>query len=216
MTPHVLLTTALAVTMATSASGATLLANGDFEAGNTGFTSGLTFVPGVNTGAAQYSVGTNPQAFNGLFVSLGDNTSGSGNMMIVNGSTTAGDLVWSETVSVAANSSYTFGGWIADVFSGQSALSLAINGTVLGQITAPSTAGVWDAFSFSWSSGTATSATLELLQQTTGFGGNDYALDDLSFSRDPTTPIPLPAAGWLLIGGLAGLAWLRRRQRGTT
>src|SRR6056297_34756 len=214
MTPNVLLATALTLTMATSASGATLLANGDFEAGNTGFTSGLTFVSGVNTGAAQYTVGTNPQAFNGLFVALGDNTSGSGNMRSVNGSTTAGDVVWSETVSVTANNSYTFGGWIADVFSGQSAVSFAINGTALGQITAPSTAGVWDAFSFSWSSGTATSATLELLQQTTAFGGNDYALDDLSFSRDQALPpVPLPAAGWLLIAGLAGLAGLGRRRR---
>ena len=214
MTPNVLLTTALALTMATSASGATLLANGDFEAGNTGFTSDLTFAPGGSTGAAQYTIGTDPNAWFGLFASFGDNTSGSGNMMIVNGSTTAGNVVWSETVSVDANSGYTFDGWIADIFSGQSAVSLAINGTVLGQITAPSTAGVWDAFGFNWSSGTATSATLELLQQTTAFGGNDYALDDLSFSRDQALPpVPLPAAGWLLIAGLAGLAGLGRRRR---
>lgn len=32
---------------------------------------------------------------------------------------------------------------------------------------------------------------------------------------DPAAPIPLPASGFLLIGGLAGLAALRRRRRGT-
>ncbi|WP_372922593.1 VPLPA-CTERM sorting domain-containing protein, partial [Roseovarius sp.] len=29
----------------------------------------------------------------------------------------------------------------------------------------------------------------------------------------PTTPIPLPAAGWLLLGGVAGLGALARRQK---
>lgn len=29
---------------------------------------------------------------------------------------------------------------------------------------------------------------------------------------DPTTPIPLPAAGWMLIAGLAGLSFVKRRR----
>lgn len=45
------------------------------------------------------------------------------------------------------------------------------------------------------------------------FGGDvRYALIDQG-SLPPTNPVPLPAAGWMLIGGLAGLAGLRRRRK---
>lgn len=191
-----------------------LITNGDFEAGNSGFTSDLTYVPGVNTGAAQYDVDTTPKAWNGAFVALGDNTSGFGNMMMVNGSQNAGDVVWSQTVSVVQNTTYTFGAWIADLFSGSSRVGLNINGSGLGSITAPSSAGMWDEYTLAWNSGTATSATLSLLQETTGFGGNDFALDDISFTTNMAAvpPVPLPASAWLLVVGLAGLLGLRRSR----
>ena len=41
----------------------------------------------------------------------------------------------------------------------------------------------------------------------TGGGGN-VRIDDLS-----AAPVPLPAAGWLLLGGLGAIGALRRRRR---
>ncbi|MGI1671894.1 MAG: VPLPA-CTERM sorting domain-containing protein [Neptuniibacter sp.] len=38
-------------------------------------------------------------------------------------------------------------------------------------------------------------------------GNNDFAVAGLSL-----TPVPLPAAAWLFVSGLAGVAWLRRRK----
>ncbi|MEL6808720.1 MAG: VPLPA-CTERM sorting domain-containing protein [Pseudomonadota bacterium] len=211
-----LLTSALSVS-AVTANAASLLSNGDFEAGNVDFSTDLTFVPGTGNGAAQYNVDTNPNAWFSSFASFGDNTTGSGNMMMINGSTTAGDLVWSETVSVAANTDYSFSGFIAAIFPGSSALTLEINSVLVGSITGPSTVAIWEDFDFTWGSGSATSATVSLLQASTGFGGNDYALDDLSFTANTTTPppVPLPAAAWMLLVGIGGLFGVRRMKRTT-
>jgi hypothetical protein len=151
---------------------ATVLTNGDFEAGDTGFVSDYTPVP-VSTDAAQYTVNTNPNAWFGLFADFGDKTTGTGNMMIVNGGTTGGATVWSQAVGVTPGTNYQFGGWIAGIFPGSSVLSLSINGNDLGEITGPATPAIWEEFSFSWGSGTDTLATISLLQGSTAFSGND-------------------------------------------
>jgi len=201
---------------AAQASTTNLITNGDFELGNTGFTSGLTQVP-FNGGAAQYNIATDPKAWFSAFASFGDHTSGTGNMMMINGSQTVGQTVWSQTVAVAQNTTYQFGGWISALFAGSSAVTLAVNLDSLGTVTGPSTVANWDPFGFSWQSGSATSAALSILQLSTQFGGNDYALDDLSFASTSVAPpaavIPLPAAGWALITALAALVGLRRRAR---
>lgn len=195
---------------------AATLTNGNFEAGNTGFTTDLTYKMTTGNGAGQYTVDTNPNAWFGAFASFGDHTSGSGNMMIVNGSTAAGATVWSQTITVAANTNYEFGGWIAAIFPGPSVLSFAIDAESIGTISGPPGVANWDGFSFNWSSGLATSATLSLLQGSTAFSGNDYALDDLSFVStgpiNPPSPIPLPAAGWALLAALCALFGLRRAR----
>lgn len=203
---------AMIALLGTAGQAASLLDNGDFSAGNTGFSTDLTFSPGSTT-SSRYFVGTNPNAWFSSFSSFGDNTTGDGNMMMVNGSTTAGDTVWSQTVAVAANTTYEFSGFMAAMFPGSSELSFSINSLSLRDITGPATTGTWDGFSFDWTSGSATTATVSLLQKSTGFVGNDYALDDLSFVATSTVaPVPLPAAGWGLIAALGCLAGLRRSK----
>ncbi|MEM1075859.1 MAG: hypothetical protein AAF665_14050 [Pseudomonadota bacterium] len=198
-----------------SANAATLLTNGDFEAGNTGFSTDLLFVPSSGNGPSRYDIDTNPNAWFGSFSSFGDNTTGTGNMMMINGSTTAGDTVWEQTVSVVANTIYSFDGFIAAIFRGSSSVQLAINGSVVETVTGPSATGVWEAFGTDWMSGSATSATVTILQNSTAFGGNDYALDDLSFTAAGTSvaPVPLPAGLPLLASSLLAIGWIRRKAR---
>lgn len=59
---------------------------------------------------------------------------------------------------------------------------------------------------------TVASSTLDF----TGFAVRMASLaegDSAVFEHSSVTPIPLPAAGWLLLGGLGGLAMLRRRRK---
>jgi hypothetical protein len=47
---------------------------------------------------------------------------------------------------------------------------------------------------------------------TPGDGGQQGGLSHITFF-DSTTPVPLPAAGWLMIAGIGGIAALRRRRK---
>ncbi len=42
------------------------------------------------------------------------------------------------------------------------------------------------------------------------FGGDDFLLSGLTFD---VAPVPLPAAGWMLLAGVGGLAAMRRKRR---
>jgi hypothetical protein len=195
---------------------ANLIVNGDFEAGNTGFASDYAFSPGNIVPAATYEVLPDPSASHGSALSYGDHTTGSGLMMAVNGSTTVGDLVWGQTVSVVAGSTYDFAAWISSWVSGSPAqLVFTVNGDEIGALTAPLATGVWDLAFATWDSGTATSATIEIRNANTAFGGNDFALDDLFFG-DPvfSDPTPAPEPGALALLGVAlGALRLAHRRR---
>ena len=81
------------------AQGGNLLVNGDFSAGNTGFTSGYNHVPnGSFTAPGDYGVITNPAvAFTNGYASFGDHTTGTGLMMFGDGAGSQTPF-WSETV----------------------------------------------------------------------------------------------------------------------
>jgi hypothetical protein len=197
-----------------------LVNNGGFEAGNTGFTSDYSSTAGGNTTKA-YRVTTNPRDFSHSFGNFGDHTSGTGNMMVVNGSEVSTSVVWSQNVAVNASTAYEFSFWAASAYVplSQGAFDLAVNGSVIGSFAITAGLGIFSRASAAWLSGTSTSAVLSLIETSVGFGGNDYALDDIGFVAtsvspvSPVSPVPLPAGAPLLIGGLAGLALLRRRKR---
>jgi hypothetical protein len=182
-----LLATALVVGAQTSPN---LVINGDFESGNTGFTSGYTFGDDSNPGG--YTIGVNPSTATGAFgdwCNCGDHTSGTGKMMIVNGGGDATLPVWEETVSVTPSTEYTFSYWGAEVDHDSSSLphlELKINGAVIGSSTfpefSPDNGGQWQNYKFTWKSGTSKTAALVLVDLNTDASWNDFALDDISFS----------------------------------
>lgn len=165
--------------------GSTMTTNGDFTAGNTGFTSGY----GPPTGGAfgplstdgQYLVTFNANLAHNNFANFTDHTGG-GQMMVVNGSTVAGTSVWCQTFAVTPNTNYVFGGWGASaVASSPAVLQFSANGTNVGPATTlPTATGVWTPFGGNWNSGTATSVTVCITNTNTAPSGNDFAIDDIN------------------------------------
>ena len=64
--------------------GVNLLTNGDFSAGNTGFTSQYTYSPGNLLHEGTYTVDNNPHNDSIYGASFGDHTTGKGLMLIAN------------------------------------------------------------------------------------------------------------------------------------
>jgi hypothetical protein len=182
--------------------------NGDFNGGNTGFTSNYTaHIPSSNDmGEGRYWVGPNPRNIHSGFAVMTDHTTGNGNFMVVNGSSTPNLNVWCQSISVEPNTDYNFSAWVSSVAAGSPAiLQFSINGLPLAlPFSAPAATGIWEQFFATWNSGANTSAQICIVNQNTTLGGNDFGVDDISFSqicqkRDTVTvtvnPLPLSNAG---------------------
>ncbi len=165
-----------------------LVANGDFSSGNTGFTSSYSYAPGPSTTLLEgnYSVYNNPFGVHTGFTSMSDHTTGTGQMMIINGSPTPTD-VWCQTIPVNPNTDYDFSAWIANCSSITTGtdvpiLQFRINGILIGTPTSITSApGIWTNFFTTWNSGTATTANICIYDMNTTAAGNDFAIDDISF-----------------------------------
>jgi hypothetical protein len=163
-----------------------LITNGDFEAGNTGFTSDYSFVPLgqdlINGGT--YTVATSPDLVSTILPPCVDHTTGMGQMMIVNGDGNVGANVWCQTVSILPDSYYDFSFWLATAQPiGPGELSVSINGQAVGSsVNAPSTFCSWVPHAVQWYSGTANSADFCIVNQSSNGGllGNDFLLDDIA------------------------------------
>lgn len=181
---HPMVTTTYTVTVTTLLD-SNLINNGDFENGNTGFSSSYTYNAVSVWNEATYAVNTNPNNVHPNFAGCTDHTTGSGKMMIVNGAGTPNTDVWCQTIPVIPNTNYAFSTWLTTVVVNSPAvLQFSINGVILGQpFTAPSTNCTWEQFYEVWNSGSATSAQICIVNQNTATSGNDFALDDISFKR---------------------------------
>ncbi len=158
--------------------------NGDFEGGNSGFSSDYSYNPGNLVPEGFYDIIDNPQLDHPGFAPCVDHTSGSGNMMVVNGAGSPNQNVWCQTVAVMPNTQYVFSCWVTTVVAASPALlQFSINGSTIGTIfQAPSQNCVWQNFFTTFNSGANSSATICIVNQNTVLGGNDFALDDIVFA----------------------------------
>lgn len=167
--------------------GSDLVVNGDFSAGATGFTSG--YIPGTGgtwgllSQEGQYAVASDASTTHSNFPACTDHTGG-GNMMVVNGAATPGVAVWCQSIAVDPGTTYAFSAWLATiVVTNPAVLQFTINGEVLGNpFVAANTACVWNQFYELWNAGSNTTAEICITNQNTQTSGNDFALDDISFT----------------------------------
>ena len=169
--------------------------NGDFSNGNTGFTSAYSYVSNTiangMTPEQRYTVHDDGNFTHTNFWGK-DHTTGTGNFMIINGSgTTPAPNVWQKTITVLPNTLYYFSAWAISLNSvGPYAnLQFKVNGVQVGTTTGALPARPennnppydWVRFFGTWNSGSATTATVSIVDLTTAAGGNDFGLDDISF-----------------------------------
>lgn len=184
-----------------------LITNGDFSSGNTGFFSSYAVGTGGPYGILSlegtYAVGNDPTALHIDFPPFGDHTSGTGNMMIINGDPSPSASIWCQTVPVSPNSMYNFSTWVATCVAANTnavaQLQFSINGKLIGNVFSPPlAAGQWAQFNTTWNSGNTTSATICITNQNTILTGNDFAIDDVFFQSicksSDTVKVVVPTA----------------------
>ena len=166
-----------------------LVVNGNFSQGNIGFTTDYSLGTGGSWGLLSYeetyAVSTNPNLTHTNFVNCGDHTSGTGNMMVVNGSSVLNKSIWCQNVVVTPNTTYIFSAWFTSVVSSNPAvLNFNINGNPIGGwVSVSPTTCSWQNFYQTWNSGLNTNAAICIKNQNTATSGNDFAIDDIYFAK---------------------------------
>jgi len=164
-----------------------LVVNGDFEQGNTGFSSGYSYNNNL-WDEGTYYIDTDASAHHSDFVGHG-HTTGSDKFMMVNGAVEQNKVVWEETINVVSNTQYCFSTWVSTLssagtsFGFRANLQFAINGIQIGNnFQSPSSLNVWENFYVLWDSGNATQAVITIVSTSyTNNSGNDFGLDDITF-----------------------------------
>lgn len=163
-----------------------LVVNGEFEDGNTGFTSSYLYSPGANGlwDEGTYAITNNANFNHNNFSCSNDHTENGEYFMAVNGSAQANVVVWSTSINITQDTEYEFSTWVSSLSPTNPAiLQFRINGELIGEpFHASAIICVWGKFFEIWNSGTATSAVISIVNQNTIGNGNDFSLDDINFS----------------------------------
>lgn len=132
-----------------------------------------------------------------------DRTSGAagGSLMMVNGSTTAGDVVWVRFVDLPVHTNVILTGWVANITlrsginSSPANLAISINGQPVAEVAVDGAHGAWTRFTARWNSGADDFAAIMIQNTNTSAHGNDFALDDLSVTIGDGRVEPNAGAG---------------------
>ncbi len=167
-----------------------LLANADFEQGNSSINSDYIFQSSFNFTHGVYTIANNPGALYSWWCNTSPQ-SGSG-MMIIDGSTDNQKRVWYQTVNVEQGSEYKFSGYFTNIYAQNGcgdtydcapAIVIKVNGVVMfGPQQLPFTGcNSWQNWGFNWVANSST-ATIEIYSASSQDQGNDFAIDNLSFA----------------------------------
>ncbi len=173
-----------------------LVYNGDFFLGNVGFTSDYNYYNPNNPTNVQkaYGVVTDAETWEVGFSPCNDHTSTTGKMMVVDGSTSnsGNDKVWCQTVPVTPGQSYAIKYWVQTLATpNQANIDVTINSVSLGTALAPAATCTWTQQSYNWTAGAGvTTAQICIYNRSIALAGNDFALDDIVFSRSNTCVLP--------------------------
>lgn len=131
-----------------------------------------------------YAISTNPQDNYIKFDSCGDHTSGHTNMLVVNGDTIHGTVIWRQTVrNINPFTDYDFSFWFSSVnILRPATLVVLINGDTLSPwpIWLRDSTCFWSEAKYVWNSGNSDTAEISIYDINLSFFGNDFAIDDIS------------------------------------
>ena len=168
--------------------GNNLIRNGDFEQGNNYFSSQYVSQTGTILQGG-YFVGTSVD--NSWFAGCGDNTTGSGNMLIADAAcgsngVPAGVDLWCQTIEVEPGQDYAFSAFLANMNNSTSTARIGffVNGVSIGDVQTSSNIPCdWNEFNSTWNSGSNTIIDVCVKELTWVCSGADFAVDDISFYK---------------------------------
>lgn len=165
--------------------GNNLIINGDFEQGNTSFSTEYILGSvegggpvGLLSDVQTYEITTSPSLVHNNF----NFCSHDNNMMVINAATTFGVDIWCQNVTVQANTLYTLSTEVSNAISYPVVPQLLffINNTQIGNLYSPSNLECdWNTFSGTWNSGLATTALVCITNINIESIGNDFAIDNI-------------------------------------
>jgi gliding motility-associated-like protein len=174
-------------TMRASILNPNLITNGNFENGNSGFTSNYVFANN-RTDNGQYGIVSNARQWYPSLTctNCGDHSNGNnGNMLIADGSIITGNKLWNSNVIVTPNTTYQISFWaIAYDALETPQLAIFINDNKGGEWTSTTTeVGSWKQYNILWNSGSAASLNLYLSNANIAANNNRFSIDDIVVSR---------------------------------
>ena len=117
------------------------------------------------------------------YCSIGDHTTGHGNMFIANGGA-GGTTVYTNTVNVTAGTVYYVGAWFANInvnFFNPYNMDIYVNGEKIGNLSGAHNDNWYQKYAF-WTATTTGQVNLVFRNTQTANDGNDFAIDDIVFS----------------------------------